>query len=121
METEKYVSMAQNWIKAWNSRDMEEIMSHYADDIDFQSATVIRTLQRPDGRLKGKKDLREHFTRGLANAPKLHFTLEQVFFNPGGYGMLYSRENGNRVIECMELNEQGLVIRSRIFYAQPPV
>ena len=31
---------AQEWVAAWNSRDLERILSHYADDVEVTSPLV---------------------------------------------------------------------------------
>ena len=64
---------ALSWLDAWNRHDVEEILSHYADDVVFQTATVARRWDKPDGILRGKAELRAHFTKGLELAPDLHF------------------------------------------------
>jgi hypothetical protein len=51
---------AQSWIAAWNAHDIDAILSHYADDIEFQADTVVSRWQRADGVLRGKRELREH-------------------------------------------------------------
>jgi hypothetical protein len=33
--------------------------------------------------------------------------LEEVFLAPGGYAILYQRENGNRVIDAVTLDPDG--------------
>lgn len=107
---------ATSWIDAWNRHDLDAIMAHYADEVVFQADTVVRRWQRPDGRLHGKLELREHFRRGLALAPSLSFTLEEVFSCPGGYAVLYRRD-GNRVIDVVELDGDGRACNVRAFYA----
>jgi hypothetical protein len=108
--------IAEHWIAAWNAHDLDAIMSHYAADIDFEADTVVRRWNRPDGRLHGIAELREHFRRGLELAPTVHFTLEGVFSTPSGYAVLYRRETGNRVVDAVELDADGKAVRVRAFY-----
>ena len=112
---------ARSWIAAWNARDIEAILEHYADDIDFVADTVKRRWDRPDGRLRGKAELRKHFERGLEISPQLHFELEAVFSGPDGYAVLYRRENGNRTVDTAVLDRDGRICRGRAYYvsAQP--
>jgi hypothetical protein len=98
---------AETWIEAWNSHDLDRIMSHYSDDVVFEAQTAVVRWGKPDGRLVGKGALREHFALGLKLAPQLHFALEEVFLAPGGYAILYQRENGNRVIDAVTLDRDG--------------
>jgi hypothetical protein len=94
-------------------------VAHYADDIEFEADTVVRRWQKADGVLRGVADLREHFRLGLELAPALHFTIEEVFSAPSGYAVLYRRENNNRVLDVVELDEAGKAKRVKALYAGP--
>ena len=107
---------AESWIAAWNRRDLDAILAHYTDDVVFEASTVVRRFGRADGILRGKAELREHFSRGLGLAPQLHFELEAVFTAPSGYAVLYRRENGNRVIDVVEVAEDGRARAVRALY-----
>jgi len=111
-------ALAEHWIQMWNSRDLDGIMAHYASDIEFEANTVVRRWQRPDGKLHGLSELRRHFQAGLELAPNLHFALESIFTTPGGYAVLYRRDNGNRVLDAVELNGDGLAVRVKAYYAE---
>jgi len=108
--------LAEQWIGAWNARDLDRIMEHYAADVEFEANTVIRRWQKPDGKLRGLAELRDHFRLGLELAPDLHFDLEDVFSAPSGYALLYRRENGNRVLDVVELDGEGKARRVKAFY-----
>jgi SnoaL-like domain len=110
-------SLAEQWIEAWNSHDLDRIMHHYATDIEFEANTVVRRWQKPDGRLVGLDELRAHFQLGLKLAPDLRFELEEFLSSPSGYAVLYRRENGNRVLDVVELNSEGKARRVKAFYA----
>jgi len=105
-EPSKITPHATSWIAAWNRRDLDAILDHYAEEIVFQADTVASRWGRPDGVLRGKAELREHFKRGLELAGDLRFELEEVFTCPGDYAVLYRRKNGNRVIDTVVLDEE---------------
>ena len=71
---------------------------------------------RPDGRLLGKQELRRHFARGLELAPDITFTEEVYLSGMNGYSLLYRRENGNRALDVVELDQDGRAARVRAFY-----
>jgi hypothetical protein len=110
---------ADAWLTAWSSRDLDAVMACYADDVDFAAPTVARRWGRPDGRLHGKAELRRHFQLGLELAPGLTFTEEALLTSPGGYALLYRRENGNRALDVVELDRSGAAARVRAFYESP--
>ena len=108
---------AEAWVAAWNAHDLNAIMEHYAEDVVFSADTVASRWNRPDGTLRGKEELREHFRRGLERAPNLRFTLRSVLTCPGGYAVLYERENGNLVIDAVDVNADGYATRIHAYYA----
>ncbi len=56
-----YKLLAADWINAWNNRDIDSIMKHYADDVEFHSPTVIKRWNIADGKLIGKEKLKQHY------------------------------------------------------------
>lgn len=117
MAYEEVEAHAKDWIAAWNAHDLERIMSHYAQDVVFEAETVKARWHKPDGRLLGIAELRKHFALGLELAPQLKFEFEQVFLAPSGYAVLYRRDNGNRVIDCVTLNGAGKAAKVTAYYA----
>jgi hypothetical protein len=109
---------ADQWLAGWNARDLDAVLACYSDDVDFAAPTVVTRWDRPDGRLRGKAELRRHFERGMQLAPELKFTEETFLTSPGGYALLYRRENGNRALDVVELDQQGHAARVRAFYEQ---
>jgi ketosteroid isomerase-like protein len=113
--------LVEKWIAAWNAHDLDGIMEHYATDVQFEANTVIRRWHRVDGRLQGRDALREHFMLGLELAPDLEFTLRDVLTSPSGYAAVYTRNNGNLVIDAVVLNEQGKAASVVAYYAHKQV
>lgn len=109
---------AVTWVEACNEHDIEAILDHYAENVEFQSDVVIRRWGKPDGILYGKTELREHFRRGLEMAPNLRFELEEIFTGPSNYAVQYRRDNGNRVIQIVALDPMGRATRVQTFYAR---
>jgi hypothetical protein len=109
--------MAESWIAAWNAHDLDAILEHYAEDVLFRVNTAVSRWKRADGALRNKAELREHFRLGLERAPNLHFTLREVLTCPDGYAVLYERENGNIVIDAVELDAHGHAARVHAYYA----
>ncbi|HEX7058467.1 MAG TPA: nuclear transport factor 2 family protein [Solirubrobacterales bacterium] len=107
---------ADRWLEAWNAHDIDAILECYAEEIDFASPTVAAFGGPQGGQLRGREELRAHFARGLERAPALAFTEEALLTGSGGYALVYRREDGARVVESVELNEDGEAIRARAFY-----
>ena len=107
---------AQNWVDTWNNRDLDAVMTHYADDVSVCSPLVKRRLNNSDGWLHGKSALRDYFAVGVGN-PDLQFTLKSVHVGVQSMSMVYARENGIQVVDKMELNADGLTTRMVACYS----
>jgi hypothetical protein len=105
---------ANRWLEAWNSHDLEAVVACYAEDVEFVMPDLVGDA--PEQRFSGRDELRTHFRHGLELAPNLAVTEESVLVGPGGFAILYKREDGHRAIETVELNDAGLVKRARVYY-----
>ena len=75
---DRAVEFANHWIQAWNSHDLDTILSHYAQEVVLTSPVAARLLQNPSGTVEGKEALRSYFERGLKAYPQLAFKLLDV-------------------------------------------
>jgi ketosteroid isomerase-like protein len=66
-------AFADEWYAAWNAHDLDAILHHYTDDVEFISPFVVRLNDDPSGTLHGKDALREYFSRALERFPDLRF------------------------------------------------
>ena len=66
---------ANDWIDAWNSHDLQRILSHYADDFEMTSPVIIQLTNEPSGTLRGKTAVGDYWTKALQLIPDLHFEL----------------------------------------------
>jgi len=71
---------ARDWIAAWNRRDAEAVLAHYAEDAVFISPKAERILG--NGLVEGKAALRSYWQAALARSKKLEFTLEAASYSP---------------------------------------
>ncbi len=106
------------WIDAWNRRDLDAILTHYADDITLCSPRVVERTGAADGWLRGKDALRAYFARGLA-APGLRFELVDVTVGVGAMTVVYRRETGVLVTDTSELDGAGRIVRMVACYGRP--
>jgi ketosteroid isomerase-like protein len=66
---------AERWVEAWNSHDLDAILSHYTPHVVLTSPAAAQLLGDPSGTVSGKEALRRYFERGLAAYPNLKFEL----------------------------------------------
>ena len=103
--------LANHWVAAWNSHDLDAIMTHYEDAIELTSPVAARLLGTPDGKVVGKANLRAYFQRGLEAFPELTFRLEDVLWGLNSVVLYYTNQKGTRTGEFMELSAAGRVAR----------
>lgn len=111
-------NFAEAWVEAWNARDLETILSHYAPDIVFLSPVAARRLG--DGRVSGIAALRAYWEAALAAIPDLRFELEAVLEGHQCLTILYRNQRRQLVAETVEFNATGKVCRSAACYGEQP-
>jgi ketosteroid isomerase-like protein len=109
LTSEQGSHLADEWIAAWNSHDLDAIMALYAPEVVFQTPTIIDTLGIPDGRVQGKEALREHFARGLDRLADLRFDLEGIYVGVRSLAITYRWRDGTPVCELHEYDPDGLI------------
>lgn len=95
--------LAEAWIAAWDSHHLETILAHYTEDVEFTSPFAVRLMGREDGVVRGKEELREYFSRGLAAYPDLRFHLYRAAPGVGSLVLHYRSVNNLEAMEVMEL------------------
>jgi len=104
-------AFARDWIEAWNSHDMERILSHYSDDFQMSSPLVVERMNRSDGVLQGKESIRAYWEPSLTGDPPLEFELIDLLVGIDSI-TLYYRNVGKRVVaETLIFDGDGLVTR----------
>ncbi len=101
-------SFADQWIKAWNARDVEAVLAHYADDVVFTSPTALRVLPQSGGTIRGKDALRGYWTLALKGNPDLQFELLAVYAGIDTIALHYRNQLGGLVNEVLTFQD-GLV------------
>jgi hypothetical protein len=108
-------AFARDWIAAWNARDLDAILGHYADDIVFLSPYAERVIGT--GRVEGLAALRSYWRKGLDANPDLRFEFESVLSGWGALTILYRNHRQQRVAETVEFNTADKVVRSIACYS----
>jgi predicted ester cyclase len=103
--------LANHWITAWNTHDLDLIMTHYEDAVELTSPVAAQLLGTPDGKVVGKANLRAYFQRGLQAFPDLQFRLEDVLWGISSVVLYYTNQKGTHSGEFMELSANGKITR----------
>lgn len=113
----KAEAFANEWIATWNSHNLERILSHYSDEVVFQSPMIVQIKNDPSGKLRGKGELRSYFAQGLKRFPDLKFTLRAAFGGVDGVTIYYDTVNNLTATETMLLNREGKVSAVHAHYS----
>ncbi len=111
LTAEKVREFAAHWIHAWNAHDLDEITSHYSEEVVLVSPAAANILNDPSGMVKGKDALRAYFQRGLEVYPHLKFELIDVMWGLSSVVLYYVNQKGTKTGEFMEIDSNGKVIR----------
>ena len=109
LEESQARELAEHWVRAWNSHDLDRIMAHYADDVVLISPVAARILGDPSGRVSGKPALRAYFERALGAYPNLKFELVDLMWGLQSVVLYYVNQKGSKTGEYMEIDPTGKV------------
>jgi hypothetical protein len=115
---EQALSWAQEWIDAWNRRDIDAIIRHYGPHVEFRSPFVRALCGEPSGTLRGRASLQAYFQQGLAAYPELRFELLRVLTGVDSMLLYYRSVNGLLAAETMIFNREGEIESVRVHYAK---
>jgi hypothetical protein len=115
---EQATSFANDWIDSWNAHDLDRIMSHYDQDVEYFSMFLAKLTDNKAGMLQGKDNVKEYLSKGLSAYPDLHFKLLNIFVGVASVVLHYQSVNNLIAAEVFELNTQGLASRVQCHYYQ---
>ncbi|CAF1126022.1 unnamed protein product [Adineta steineri] len=104
------------WINSWNCHDIDKIMIHCDDSIDFTSPLIIQFNNDPNGRISNKNDLKDYFSRALNKFQDLHFELLNTFLSVNSLVIHYKSVNNMIAAEYFEFNDHGKIIQVKAHY-----
>jgi hypothetical protein len=108
---------AEEWIGAWNARDLPRILSHYEDDFEMASPRVVEIAGEPSRVLRGKASVGAYWEKALRLIPDLHFEKLGVFVGARGLAIHYRNQAGRLAVETFEIGDSGRVVRAAAHYA----
>ncbi len=98
--------LAERWIEAWNAHDLNGILQHYADDVEFVSPFASNFTPDGSGVIRGKDALRTYFVRTLNAYRDLRYELESVTAGIWSIAVVYRSVNEQRAVEVMQLEDE---------------
>jgi ketosteroid isomerase-like protein len=101
MESDFAQQFTDAWLDAWNTHDIEAILSHFHDDVVFSSPVAQQIVEDSGGYVRGKDELRAYWTEGLRRNEDLHFTLEGIYVGVDTLVINYRNNADRRVNEVL--------------------
>ena len=112
-------TLATEWVAAWNSHDLDRILSHYTDDFEMRSPLIAERGFSASGALRGKAAIRPYWTAGLAATPPIRFELLDVYAGADTVVIHYRSVGRRLVTEVLELDAERRIIRGSACYGPP--
>lgn len=110
MDSKKF---AAEWIASWNTHNLDDILKHYAEDVEITTPMIRIATGGDTDSLKGKAAVADYWGKALKKIPDLHFELVDVTTGVHSVALYYKSVMNKMSIEVMFFNEQGKV--NRIF------
>ncbi len=115
-------SFAKHWIAAWSARDVDTVLGHFADSVEFTSPKALAIVGQAT--LQGKEALAAYWRQGLKAIESIRFTLDYVVHDAAArrLAIVYTAEfNGRRTraTEFMTFDAHGKVVRGEAMYGVP--
>ena len=94
MDAQRAEKFAEEWITAWNSHNLETILSHYEEDFEMSSPLIVQAMGEPSGMLRGKDRVGEYWGKALTRYPDLHFEKLHVLTGANSVTIIYNGVRG---------------------------
>lgn len=111
-------TFAIEWIKSWNSHNLEDILNHYSEDIEITTPMIKMAGGINSGTLKGKKSVANYWKKALDKLPDLHFELIDVTEGVNSIALYYKSIMNKKAIEVMFFDENGKVNKMIAYYTE---
>ena len=119
MTSDEARAFAAQWAEAWNGRNIEQVLAHFREEVEFTSPTALSVMGVPT--VRGKGSLREYWTKALARLASLRFTVDRVVWDPDSreLAIIYTSETdgkARRVSENLRFDAAGQVVAAEVFH-----
>jgi len=119
MTSQKNLSIAHAWFEAFNSHNLEKLLSLYDDEAEHFSPKLKIRHPETKGLITGKNALRTWWQDAFDRLPTLHYKVTSLTANSDRVFMEYIRtiENEEEILvaEVLEIKEEKIVA-SRVYH-----
>jgi len=119
MTYDAMMRFAEDWIAAWNRRDVDAVLAHFADEAQFVSPVARAVVGR--SLLRNKQELADYWRGALERISTLEFTLDHAAWDERRRELVvvYAASLGGerkRACEIMRFDVQGRQIHGEALY-----
>lgn len=116
-------AFARAWADAWNRRDVDAVLAHFADHVTFSSPKAVEAVGVPT--VVGRAELRRYWETALAKITALEFQVRRTLWDAERreLAIVYDRRiNGarDRALELLSFDADGRVSSGEVFYGVLP-
>lgn len=119
MKNEDLISLANRWIDAFNSRDLEDLLSLYHENAQHYSPKLKLLQPETNGFIKGKENMRVWWQDAFKRLPTLQYELVRLTPYQDRVFMEYKRYAANEEVlyvgEMLEIKD-GWIHASTVFH-----
>lgn len=117
--------LVQDWLEGWNGRDLDLLMSHYADEAVFVSPSLLILAPGANGIVRGKDNIRRLYRQSLDRFPKLRFEIEDVVERDYGVIVFYRKlgvfvDDPGLTVEVFHVSG-GKIVRNVVYWGYEEV
>ena len=119
MTYESMMLFAEAWVAAWNRRDVDAVLAHFADEAEFVSPAAHKFVGHSV--VRNKKEIEHYWRTALERISTLEFKLDHASWDERRreLNVVYEANlNGERKRACeiMQFAPEGLQIRGEALY-----
>jgi hypothetical protein len=112
-------SIADNWLKAFNKKDLDGLLALYSDNAEHFSPKLKLRKPETEGKICGKPAMLLWWADAFERLPSLYYKPIRITANSSRVFMEYTRivesEPDMDVAELLEI-EAGLIVASRVYH-----
>jgi SnoaL-like domain len=112
-------SIALEWFKAFNTHDLEKLLSLYDNEAKHYSPKLKIRMPETNGLVTGKEELRGWWRDAFDRLPSLNYVITSLTANESRIFMEYIRkvdgEEDMLIAEILEIRN-GLIFASRVYH-----
>jgi steroid delta-isomerase len=110
---------AEDWVAAWNRRDIDAVLAHFAEDAQFTSPIARSIVGRAV--LRNRQELADYWRRGLERIATIEFRLDHATWDQRCRELVVVYEanlNGEkkRACEIMRFDAAGRQVSGEAMY-----